>query len=110
MLNTELGTDLAAELQTLEGFSETQPEYIVKLKGLSTVKYVELAERISEGQRISNFQIYTKTKDGYWDKAEQGTTVGSRKIVKIDPTETDEIKVRIMASRDVPDMEWIKVY
>ena len=110
MLKQELGTDLAAELQTLEGLSETQPEYVVKLKGVSTVKYVELAERISEGQRISNFQIYTKNKDGYWDKAEQGTTIGSRKIVKIDPTETAEIKVRIMASRDVPDLEWIKVY
>ena len=80
------------------------------LKEFKTVNYVEIAEKISEGQRISNFQIFTKNKDGYWDKAEQGTTIGSRKIVKIDPTETDGIKIQIMASRDVPQIEWVKVY
>ncbi|MBR4286718.1 MAG: alpha-L-fucosidase [Clostridia bacterium] len=112
MLENEFGTNLAegCEIEVLPGFSETQPEFIVKLNGIKSIKYVELAERISEGQRISNFAIHVKNKDGYFDKAAQGTTVGSRKIVEIDPTETDEIKIRIMASRDVPDLEWIKVY
>ena len=112
MLEGEFGTDLAqdSKLEILPGFGETQPEYVVELNGFKKVKYIELAEKISEGQRISNFAIFTKNKDGYWDKAEQGTTVGSRKIIKIDPTETDSIKIRIMASRDVPDLEWIKVY
>ena len=112
MLENEFGTDLAkdSKIEILSGFGETQPEYVVDLKELKTVKYVEIAEKISEGQRISNFQIFTKNKDGYWDKAEQGTTIGSRKIVKIDPTETDGIKIQIMASRDVPQIEWVKVY
>ena len=112
MLENEFGTNLAegCEIEVLPGFSETQPEFIVKLNGIKSIKYVELAERISEGQRISNFAIHVKNKDGYFYKAAQGTTVGSRKIVEIDPTETDEIKISIMASRDVPDLEWIKVY
>ncbi len=112
MLEKEFGTDLTenCEIEALPGFGETQPEFIVKLNGVKKVKYVELAERISEGQRISNFAIHVKNKDGYFDKAAQGTTVGNRKIVKIGPTETDEIKISIMASRDVPDLEWIKVY
>ena len=112
MLENEFGTDLAenCEIETLPGYGETQPEYVIKLNGVKKVKYVELAERISEGQRISNFAIFTKNNDGYYNKAAQSTTVGSRKIVKIDPTETDELKIRIMASRDVPDIEWIKIY
>ena len=112
MLENEIGTNLAenCEIETLPGYGETQPEYIIKLNGVKKVKYVELAERISEGQRISNFAIFTKNNDGYYNKAAQSTTVGSRKIVKIDPTETDEIKIRIMATRDVPDIEWIKIY
>ena len=112
MLENEFGTDLAenCEIETLPGYGETQPEYVIKLNGVKKVKYVELAERISEGQRISNFAIFTKNNDGYYNKAAQSTTVGSRKIVKIDPTETDEIKIRIMSSRDVPDIEWIKIY
>ena len=112
MLENEFGTNLAenCEIETLPGYGETQPEYVIKLNGVKKVKYVELAERISEGQRISNFAIFTKNNDGYYNKAAQSTTVGSRKIVKIDPTETDELKIRIMASRDVPDIEWIKIY
>ena len=112
MLENEFGTNLAenCEIETLPGYGETQPEYVIKLNGVKKVKYVELAERISEGQRISNFAIFTKNNDGYYNKAAQSTTVGSRKIVKIDPTETDEIKIRIMSSRDVPDIEWIKIY
>ena len=112
MLENEFGTNLAenCEIETMPGYGETQPEYVIKLNGVKKVKYVELAERISEGQRISNFAIFTKNNDGYYNKAAQSTTVGSRKIVKIDPTETDELKIRIMASRDVPDIEWIKIY
>ena len=112
MLENEFGTNLAenCEIETLPGYGETQPEYVIKLNGVKKVKYVEFAERISEGQRISNFAIFTKNNDGYYNKAAQSTTVGSRKIVKIDPTETDEIKIRIMSSRDVPDIEWIKIY
>lgn len=112
LLNKEFGTNHAegTEFETLPGYGETQPEYIVKLNGVKTVKYIELAEKISEGQRISSFRIFTKNKEGYWDDATQSTTVGSRKILKIAPVETDEIKIGIMSSRDVPEIEWVKVY
>ena len=112
MLNSEIGENLAEGIvfEKHEGFSETQPEYTLKLNGIKKIKYIEIAERISEGQRVSNFAVFTKNRDGFWDKATQGTTIGSRKIIKIDPTETEEIKIRIMASRYAPDIEWIKVY
>jgi hypothetical protein len=96
--------------ETLKGFGETQPEYVLKLNKKETVKYIEIAERISQGQRVESFSIYTKTDDGIWDIQEKGTTVGSRKIIKIDETVTDEIKISITSSRDVPDIEWIKIY
>lgn len=112
MLNSEIGENLAEgiDFEKHESFSETQPEYTLKLNDTKKIKYIEIAERISEGQRVSNFAVFTKNRDGFWDKATQGTTIGSRKIIKIDPTETEEIKIRIMASRYAPDIEWIKVY
>lgn len=112
MIEKEFGTNLAEGIpfETLEGYGKTQPEYIVKLKEIKTVKYVEIAEKISEGQRISNFAVFCKDQHGQWEQKAQSTTVGSRKILKIDPTETDELKIRIMSARDIPEIEWIKIY
>ena len=111
-LKTEFKTDLAEgiEFQTLEGFSETQPEYTLKLNKKETIKYIEIAEKISEGQKIESFVAFFKNKDNLWEEAGKGTTIGSRKIIKINSQETDEIKIRITSSRDVPVIEWIKVY
>jgi alpha-L-fucosidase len=111
-LRNEFKTNLAEgiEFQALEGFSETQPEYILKLKQKEMVKYVEIAEKISEGQKVESFVVFYKNKDNLWDEAGKYTTIGSRKIVKIDSKETDEIKIQITSSRDVPIIEWIKVY
>ncbi len=112
LIRKEFKTNLAKEIEfeTLKGFGETQPEYLLKLNKKESVKYVELAERISEGQRIESFSVFIKDSNGLYKQVAQGTTVGSRKILKIDDTETDEIKIRITSSRDIPDIEWIKVY
>lgn len=96
--------------QVLDGYGETQPEYLLKLSKKETVKYIELAERISEGQRIESFVVLAKNEDGLWQEKNHGTTVGSRKIIKLDPFTCEEIKIRITSSRYVPDIEWIKVY
>ena len=98
------------EFETLDGFGETQPEYTLTLNKKETVNYVEIAEKISEGQRVEGFVVFCKNKDKLWEEAERSTTIGSRKIVKLDSKETDEIKIRITSSRDTPIIEWIKVY
>ena len=81
-----------------------------KLNKKETVNYVEIAEKISEGQKVESFVVFFKNKDNLWEEAEKSTTIGSRKILKIDTCETDEIKIRITSSRDIPIIEWIKVY
>ena len=111
-LRTEFKTNLAEGIsfEALEGFGETQPEYVLKLNEKETIKYIEIAERISEGQRVESFVVFFKNKDNLWEEAEKSTTIGSRKILKINPIETDAIKIRITSSRDVPIIEWIKAY
>lgn len=112
LISAELGTNLADGIpfKKLPGSGETQPEYTVKLPKKSTVKYIEIAERISEGQRVAAFGVLRKDEYGQWLPLAQGTTIGSRKIIKADPVKTDEIKICIMSSRGVPDIEWIKIY
>lgn len=112
LIRKEFKTNLAVgiDFETLEGYGETQPEYVLKLNEKETIKYIEIAERISEGQRVESFTVFCKNNDNLWQEIAQSTTIGSRKILKINPIETDEIKIRINSSRDVPDIEWIKVY
>ncbi len=112
LIRKELSTNLAEgiEFQTLKGFGETQPEYTLKLNKKESVKYIEIAERISEGQRIESFSVFFKNNDNLWQEFAQSTTVGSRKIIKTNEVKTDEIKIRITSSRDVPIIEWIRVY
>ncbi len=112
LIRSEFKVNLAdgIDFKPLEGYGETQPEYLVKLKEEKAVKYIEIAERISEGQRIEAFTVLAKAKDGLWKEKAQATTVGSRKIIKTEEFTASEIKIRITSSRDIPDIEWIKVY
>ena len=65
-------------------------------------------ERIAAYNSIYN--CFITICDNVWEEAEKSTTIGSRKILKIDPCETDEIKIRITSSRNIPNIEWIKIY
>ena len=98
-----------AEISELPEEYPTQPKYRIKLTAKQKVSFVELAEKISEGQRIQHFNIKALV-DGEWTSLSQGTTVGSRKIVQFEECETDEILVEILSARDKVNIEWIKVY
>ena len=111
-INNEFGKNLAenAEVTEYKSHDSYQAEFIVKLKEKHTLKYIELAETISEGQKVESFKIYSKNDDNLWNFEEHGTTIGSRKIVVLDNVTTDEIKVQITSARDTVKMDWIKVY
>ncbi len=112
LIREEFSVDLSADATITkdDSTSVTQPVFYVKLNKSNKIKYVEIAENIKEGQRVELFEVATRSSDGTWSSKKQETTIGSRKIVPISPTTTDEIRIRIASSRDVPDIEWIKVY
>lgn len=111
-INNEFGKNLAenAEVTEYKSHASYQTEFIVKLKEKQPLKYIELAETISEGQKVESFKIYSKNDDNLWNFEEHGTTIGSRKIVALDNVTTDEIKVQITSARDVVKMDWVKMY
>jgi alpha-L-fucosidase len=111
-INAELGTNLAenAEVTEYKSHDSYQTEFIVKLKEKQPLKYIELAETISEGQKVESFKIYSKNDDNLWNFEEHGTTIGSRKIVVLDNVTTDELKVQITSARDVVKLDWVKVF
>lgn len=112
LIRAELSTDLSvdATISKMPTQSPTQPEFLIKLTESKTIKYVEIAERISEGQRVELFDISVKNSDGTWSVEKRDTTIGSRKIAPIDPSTTDEVRIRILSSRYIPEIEYIKLY
>ena len=111
-INNEFSKNLAenAEVTEYKKPESYKTEFIVKLKEKHQLKYIELAETISEGQKVESFKIYSKNDDNLWNFEEHGTTVGSRKIVVLDNVTTEEIKVQITSARDKVKLDRIKVY
>lgn len=81
----------------------------IRLDGKKMVKYILLQEYIALGQRVKSFDIEV-WKDGKWETVAAATTIGYKRILKIEPTETDKIKVNIKASRASLVISNIEVY
>ena len=111
-INAEFGTNLAEDAEITENRKDNsyQTEFIIKLKKKQSIKYLELAEAIAEGQKVEAFKIYSKNDNGFWNFEEHGTTIGSRKIVVLDDVTTDELKVQITSARDTVKLDWVKIF
>ena len=112
LIRAEFSNDLSvdATISQIPTQSPTQPEFRIKLKEPKTIKYIELAEKISDGQRVELFDVSVRSSDGTWSIEKRDTTIGSKKIAPIDPSTTDEVRIRILSSRSIPEIEYIKLY
>jgi alpha-L-fucosidase len=81
----------------------------VDLGKVSTVKYVTLQEYIKLGQRVKKFSVEA-WKDGKWTNVANGTTIGYKRIFKIDPVQTSKIRVSIEDSKASPVISNLEVY
>ena len=74
-----------------------------------TVKYIVLHEYLKLGQRVKAFNIEVK-KDNNWVKVAEGTTMGYKRVVKIDAVKTGEVRVNITAARACPTISGIEIF
>lgn len=81
----------------------------LKLKAPADVKYIVLQEYIKLGQRIKAFNVEI-WKDNAWVKVADATTIGYKRILKIEPQSTDKIRVNITASKACPLISSIEIY
>ena len=74
------------------------------------VKYVVLQEYIRLGQRVSKFDIKV-WKDNSWQKADKGTTIGHKRIIKLKLQDsTQKLRIDIEDSRACPMISNIEIY
>ena len=81
----------------------------INLGSKKTVKFITIQEYIRLGQRVSGFVI-SVWKNDKWEEVSKGTTIGYKRIVKIEPTETEQVKVSITASKASPVISNVEIY
>jgi alpha-L-fucosidase len=73
------------------------------------IKYIVLQEYIKLGQRVKNFTIEI-WKDNAWQEMATATTIGYKRIIKIEPMETNKVRIKITASRACPVLSTIEIF
>jgi len=87
----------------------TSGSFEIELSKESAIRYIILQEFIKLGQRVKSFSVEA-WKNDQWRKVSEGTTIGYKRILKLDPIETDKIKINILASKACPVISNIEVY
>ncbi|HYF69273.1 MAG TPA: alpha-L-fucosidase [Ohtaekwangia sp.] len=87
----------------------TTGSLVVNLGAQKPVKYVLLQEYIKLGQRIKSFNVEI-WKDNEWQRVAAETTVGYKRIVKIEPVLTHKVRINITASKACPLLSNVAIY
>jgi alpha-L-fucosidase len=85
------------------------PELTIVLPRASRIDRIVLQEPIARGQRVARFRIDARV-NGSWATVAEGTTIGHKRILPIDPVTTDRVRVTIVDSRAVPLLAEIGLY
>lgn len=81
----------------------------VDLKKQKPIKYVVLQEYIKLGQRVKSFSV--ERWDGQqWLLAAEGTTIGYKRILKLEPANASKIRVNIKSSKAGPVLSNLELY
>jgi alpha-L-fucosidase len=78
--------------------SEIPGELVLEFPEKRTFNVVELQEYIPMGQRVEDFSLMVMTDDG-WEEAVRSTTIGYKKLKRMNRMTTDKVKLVIHKSR-----------
>lgn len=73
------------------------------------IKYVLLQEYIKLGQRVKSFTIEAWS-DNNWKEMANASTIGYKRILKLDSVETNKIRIIISASKACPIISNVEIY
>lgn len=73
------------------------------------MRYVVIQEYIRLGQRVKAFNVEAR-EDGDWRPLVSATTIGYKRILRVDPIRADKIRINITASRACPVISNVDVY
>jgi alpha-L-fucosidase len=89
---------------------DTTASFIITLPEPALIKYVLLQEYIPLGQRIRSFEVMAEV-DGTWQQVAASTTIGYKKILKLDkPVNTAKVRVQISSAKASPLVSNVEIY
>ncbi|NBA85067.1 glycoside hydrolase family 29 [Emticicia sp. CRIBPO] len=84
-------------------------ELVITLPSVRKISYVTLQEYIRLGQRIKSFSVEVQ-QGGSWKEVARETTIGYKRIVKIDSVETESVRIKILDSKACPVLSEIALF
>lgn len=81
----------------------------VRWEKLQRIQFVVLREHLPLSQRVEQFEIWVE-QNGIDECLYRGTTVGNKRIVKLEGCEANAVTLRITDSRETPVLEQIAFY
>jgi alpha-L-fucosidase len=81
----------------------------IDLGNVQTIRYIVLQEYIALGQRVKSFNIELWN-DNNWKKVADGTTIGYKRIFKIDPQQAGKVRVNITDAKACPLISAVEVF
>lgn len=81
----------------------------INLDRSATIEYIVLQEYIRLGQRVKKFSV-DFWRDNVWVTVASGTTIGYKRILRVDPEETTRVRVRIEGARACPLISSVALY
>ncbi|WP_299580361.1 alpha-L-fucosidase [uncultured Sunxiuqinia sp.] len=89
---------------------ESKGEILVDLYGVQSFNVVKLQENIVDfGQRIEEFEVDAWINSA-WKIIGKGTTVGIRRLLRVEQTKTNKLRLRITKSRMSPSLATLELY
>lgn len=73
------------------------------------ISYVLIQEYIKLGQRVKNFSVEIE-KDGNWQEVAKGTTIGYKRILRINSVDAQKIRIVINDSKACPIISNVEIY
>ena len=73
------------------------------------VDVIALQEAITEGQHVANYRVLGRAPSG-WKTLSWGTTIGAKKLDRIDPVTVDALRLEILSAFATPRISAIGAY
>jgi alpha-L-fucosidase len=87
----------------------TRAAVTIDLNEKKEIKYIFVQEYIKLGQRVRTFDVEVE-KDGEWEKVATSTTIGYKRILRLDPVTTSKVRISITGARACPLLSNIEIY
>lgn len=75
-----------------------------------TFSILSVQEDIRQGQRVEQFSLEYRDKNGNWHTIAQGTTIGYKRLLRFEPACAKEVRLRIERSRYEPVIAEVGLY